>query len=323
MANKVRLTICGSSYVISTNESEDYMQNLAERLNLDMNELMSSSNSVSITTAAIMTALNYRDELEKASGSADNMRRQIKDYLEDAASAKMAAEEARRENASLKRRVDELERRLRAARMAGLHEVPCIIMELDLEEASFIALVENLQRNDLDFLEEARGIAQLIRLFGLSQEECARRLGKSQSAVANKLRLLRLPEDVLNAMRNAGLTERHGRALLRLETPAEQRAALAYILSRDLNVAATDAYIERLLEAKTAPESEQQKTFILKDVRVFLNTISHSLDLMKQGGIDAGMHRQETDEALILTINIPKARRREPAPKQGEPVPVG
>ena len=215
------------------------------------------------------------------------------------------------------------ERRLRAARMAGLHEVPCIIMELDLEEASFIALVENLQRNDLDFLEEARGIAQLIRLFGLSQEECARRLGKSQSAVANKLRLLRLPEDVLNAMRNAGLTERHGRALLRLETPAEQREALAYILSRDLNVAATDAYIERLLEAKTAPESEQQKTFILKDVRVFLNTISHSLDLMKQGGIDAGMHRQETDEALILTINIPKARRREPAPKQGDPVPVG
>ena len=177
------------------------------------------------------------------------------------------------------------ERRLRAARMAGLSEVPCIVMELDLEEASFIALVENLQRNDLDFLEEARGIAQLIRLFGLSQEECARRLGKSQSAVANKLRLLRLPEDVLNAMRN-------------------------------VNVAATDAYIERLLEAKTAPESEQQKTFILKDVRVFLNTISHSLDLMKQGGIDAGMRRQETDEALILTINIPKARRREPAPKQ-------
>ena len=206
------------------------------------------------------------------------------------------------------------ERRLRAARMAGLSEVPCIVMELDLEEASFIALVENLQRNDLDFL---------IRLFRLSQEECARRLGKSQSAVANKLRLLRLPEDVLNAMRNAGLTERHGRALLRLETPDEQRAALAYILSRDLNVAATDAYIDRLLEAKAAPESERQKTFILKDVRVFLNTIAHSLDLMKQGGIDAGMQRQETDDALILTINIPKARRREPDAQRGEPVPVG
>ena len=102
--SKVRLNICGSSYVVNTSESEDYMKNLADRLNLDMNELMASSNSVSITTAAVMTALNYRDELEKASGSADNMRRQIKDYLEDA---------ARRENASLKRRVDELERRLR------------------------------------------------------------------------------------------------------------------------------------------------------------------------------------------------------------------
>ena len=111
--SKVRLNICGSSYGVNTSESEDYRKNLADRLNLDMNELMASSNSVSITTAAVMTALNYRDELEKASGSADNMRRQIKDYLEDAASAKMAAEEARRENASLKRRVDELERRLR------------------------------------------------------------------------------------------------------------------------------------------------------------------------------------------------------------------
>ena len=111
--SKVRLNICGSSYVVSITENESYMQNLAERLNLDMNELMASSKSVSITTAAVMTALNYRDELEKASGSADNMRRQIKDYLEDAASAKMAAEELRREVASQRKRIEELERRLR------------------------------------------------------------------------------------------------------------------------------------------------------------------------------------------------------------------
>lgn len=207
------------------------------------------------------------------------------------------------------------ERRLRAARMAGLHEVPCIIMELDLEEASFIALVENLQRNDLDFLEEARGIAQLIRLFGLSQEECARRLGKSQSAVANKLRLLRLPEDVLNAMRNAGLTERHGRALLRLPNPVAQRAALEYIVDNGLTVAATDAYIDALLSApeeaeqKDEEKPEKRRTFVLKDVRVFLNTLSRSIDLMKQGGIDAGIQREETDDSLILTISIPKARQ--------------
>ena len=196
------------------------------------------------------------------------------------------------------------ERRLRAAKLAGLEEVPCILIDVNMEDASLIALVENLQRRDLDFIEEALGISQLIRMFGMSQEEAARRIGKSQSAVANKLRLLKLPSDVLESLRQNGLTERHGRALLRLETPAEQREALAYILSRDLNVAATDAYIERLLEAKTAPESEQQKTFILKDVRVFLNTISHSLDLMKQGGIDAGIQREETDDSLILTISI-------------------
>ena len=110
--SKVRLEICGSSYVVNTTESAEYMQNLADRLNLDMNELMSSSKTVSITTAVVMTALSYRDELEKASGSADNMRRQIKNYLEDAATSKMAAEELRRENASLQRRIDELKRRM-------------------------------------------------------------------------------------------------------------------------------------------------------------------------------------------------------------------
>ena len=110
--SKVRLTICGSSYVISTSESEDYMQNLADRLNLDMNELMASSNSVSITTAAVMTALNYRDELEKASGSADNMRRQIKDYLEDRARARMEVDVARREIERLNREISNLREKL-------------------------------------------------------------------------------------------------------------------------------------------------------------------------------------------------------------------
>ena len=108
--SKVRLTICGSNYVLSTSESEDYVRNLADRLDLEMKELMARSASVSITTAAVLTALGYLDELEKANGSADNMRRQIKDYLEDAASAKMAAEELRRDNAALRQRIEELER---------------------------------------------------------------------------------------------------------------------------------------------------------------------------------------------------------------------
>ena len=202
------------------------------------------------------------------------------------------------------------ERRLRAARMAGLRELPCILLDVDLEDAGLIALVENLQRKDLDFLEEAEGLRQLIDRFGLSQEDAARRIGKSQSAVANKLRLLRLPGDILEALRDNGLTERHGRALLRLPDAESRRAALAVILERGMTVAAADAYIDALLSTPEAGEPEKpHRTFVLKDVRVFLNTLSRSIDLMKQGGIDAGMRREETDEALILTISIPKARQ--------------
>lgn len=207
------------------------------------------------------------------------------------------------------------ERRLRAAKLAGLEEVPCILIDVNMEDASLIALVENLQRRDLDFIEEALGISQLIRMFGMSQEEAARRIGKSQSAVANKLRLLKLPSDVLESLRQNGLTERHGRALLRLPNTVAQRAALEYIVDNGLTVAATDAYIDALLSApeeaeqKDEEKPEKRRTFVLKDVRVFLNTLSRSIDLMKQGGIDAGIQREETDDSLILTISIPKARQ--------------
>ena len=206
------------------------------------------------------------------------------------------------------------ERRLRAAKLAGLQEVPCILLDVNMEDASLIALVENLQRRDLDFIEEAAGINQLIRMFGMSQEEAARRIGKSQSAVANKLRLLKLPPDVLEALRENGLTERHGRALLRLQRPEAQREALAYIIDNGLTVAATDAYVDALLSRPEpeppaeAEKPEHKRTFVLKDVRVFLNTLSRSIDLMKQGGIDAGVQRQETEDSLILTISIPKTK---------------
>lgn len=200
------------------------------------------------------------------------------------------------------------ERRLRAARRAGIKEVPCILLDINLEDAGFIALVENLQRRDLDFIEEANGLNHLIRMFGLSQEEAAKRIGKSQSAVANKLRLLKLPQDVLESLRENGLTERHGRALLRLPDAESQRTVLKKIINDALTVAETDAYIDRLLAEKPPEEAEAppKRTFVMKDVRIFLNTISRSIDMMKQGGIDAGMHREETEDSLILTIKIPK-----------------
>ena len=201
------------------------------------------------------------------------------------------------------------ERRLRAAKMAGLKKVPCVVLDVDMEESSVLAMVENVQRQDLNFAEEARGIANLIRLFDMSQEECARRLGRSQSSVANKLRLLKLPDDVLAALRDNGLTERHGRALLRLPNAESRRAALAHIVQDGLNVAQTDRYVDSLLAPEEdAPKPGRKRSFILKDVRVFLNSLTHSLDVMKKGGIDAGFKKEETDDELIVTISIPKKR---------------
>ncbi|MGI5979071.1 MAG: ParB/RepB/Spo0J family partition protein [Oscillospiraceae bacterium] len=205
------------------------------------------------------------------------------------------------------------ERRLRAATLAGLREVPCIVIDANMEDASLIALVENLQRRDLDFVEEAEGIAQLISLFGMSQEEAARRLGKSQPSIANKLRLLRLPKDVLDGLRDEGLTERHGRALLRLPDEDAQRSALHEMVARQMNVSAAEAYVEELLsvpqeENPEETQSRRKTMFVLKDVRVFLNTLAHGLDMMKQGGIDADLQKHETDTELVLTISIPKQK---------------
>ena len=203
------------------------------------------------------------------------------------------------------------ERRLRAAKLAGLREVPCILVDVNMEDASLLALIENLQRKDLDFLEEAEGLQRLIRMFGMSQEEAARRIGKSQSAVANKLRLLKLPREVLESLREHGLSERHGRALLRLPDAASQKLALRHVLDNDLTVAATESYVDALLASPEEPEAEKKeprRSLILKDVRIFLNSLTRNIDLMKQGGIDAGFKKEETEEALILTISIPKGK---------------
>lgn len=203
------------------------------------------------------------------------------------------------------------ERRLRAAKLAGLYEVPCIILNADLETASLLALVENIQREDLDFLEEARAIQRLMQLFGLSQEETARRLGKSQPAIANKLRILKLPDDMLDKLRAAGCSERHARALLRLPDEAGQRQILSIILKDHLTVAETERRIDAQLAKQTPAPKDKRRTFLLKDVRLFLNSVAHNLDVMKQGGIHADMQTQETDEELILTISIPKKREEQ------------
>lgn len=212
------------------------------------------------------------------------------------------------------------ERRLRAARMAKLDTVPCIPIRVDDMESSLLALIENLQRRDLDFVDEALALEQLISTYHLSQEEAARRLGKSQSAVANKLRLLKLSAPTLEALRRNGLTERHGRALLRL--PEEQReGVLEQIIREHLTVSKTDELVDALLlppppEFPTPPTQKQPKpqpkrpTLLVRDIRLFLNTIDHSMDTMKRSGIPATCGREEDAERITLTIVIPKLPAR-------------
>lgn len=196
------------------------------------------------------------------------------------------------------------ERRLRAAKLAGLEQVPCLAVHVDGQASSLLALVENLQRQDLDFWEEALALRRLIDTFHLSQEDAAKRIGKSQSAVANKLRLLKLPPEVLQRLRDAGCSERHARALLRLEDPVLQSEAAGAVIRRGLTVAQTEALVESLLSQK--PRSTHRPIFLIKDVRLFLNSLSRNLDLMRSAGVDAQCRREETEDAILLTIQIPR-----------------
>ena len=198
------------------------------------------------------------------------------------------------------------ERRLRAAKLAGLTEVPCILLTVDEQLSSMVALVENLQRRDLDYIEEAEGLQKLMQQYHLSQEQAARRIGKSQSAVANKLRILRHPPSVLQALRENHLTERHARALLRLPDEEERLRVIGLIVQGEWTVAKTEQYIDARLAPKV-PQRRELGTFVLRDVRVFLNSIDHQLDLVRAAGVSASRDRQETDREIVLTIRIPKS----------------
>lgn len=200
------------------------------------------------------------------------------------------------------------ERRLRAAVLAGMETVPCILLNVDAEQSGLLALVENLQRKDLDFIEEAEGLRSLIRSYGMSQEEAARCISKSQSAVANKLRILKLPPELLAKLRSAGLTERHARALLRLETPEAQWKALEAIIAGDLTVAKTEATIDAMLRRGEEEQKKKRKApvVVLKDVRIFLNTVTRGLSMMNRSGVRAVCERADTESELVLTIRIPR-----------------
>lgn len=205
------------------------------------------------------------------------------------------------------------ERRLRAARLAGLERVPCLCLSTDAQTSGLLALVENLQRRDLSFVEEALGIARLMHEYRLTQEQAARRLGKSQSAVANKLRLLRLPPEVLERLQEAGLTERHARALLRLPDARAQLRAVALAAEGGWTVAKTEQYVESQLAAPP-PVRRGLGAFRLRDARLFLNTVHHHLALACAAGVSASSEQLENADEIVLTIRIAKhAHAQQPA----------
>ena len=206
------------------------------------------------------------------------------------------------------------ERRLRAAGLAGLTHVPCILVKVTPQDSALLALVENLQRSDLHYLEEAAAISRLITTYGMSQEEAARRLGRSQPAVANKLRLLRLSGECGELLRKYELTERHARALLRLEEEDARLSALRYMGEKRLTVAAAEEHIEAQLQKKQREAKGKKPLFIIKDVRLFLNSVDRGMETIRRAGVDARFDRQDSEESITITIQIPK----QPAAKGGQ-----
>lgn len=196
------------------------------------------------------------------------------------------------------------ERRLRAARLAGFSRVPCLLVDTDDTTSAELAVVENLQREDLNMFEEAEAIGKLGALYGLTQEQIAERLSCSQSAVANKLRLLRLSAEHRAMILSAGLTERHARALLRLRDEKLRDDALRQIIGRRLNVASAEELIERMLAGQESPREAPVRKFILRDVRIFYQTIDRAVEIVRRAGVPIEEERREAGDVTEIVLRV-------------------
>ena len=199
------------------------------------------------------------------------------------------------------------ERRLTACKNLGMAYIPAIVMTVNSTDSAVLALVENIQRENLNFIEEAEAFSALIQEHGLTQEQLADKLGKSQSAIANKLRILRLPQKIRDIITENGLTERHARALLRLADDRMKLKAVNIIVERGFNVTKSEELIEKLLKnpVKEKPENRPDNR-VFRDVRIFANTIRQAVELMRKSGIDARTNKTEKDDIIEYTITIPK-----------------
>ena len=207
------------------------------------------------------------------------------------------------------------ERRLRAATMAGLLEIPAIIIEVTDNDSAIMALIENLQREDLTYLEEAEGYNNLLSEHNLTQEELAIKIGKSQSTIANKIRLLKLSPLIKKILADNSLTERHARALLKLHDEQLQLKVLKLVCERGLNVKKTEDLVDKAIEkytrAKTEKENrKKQLTRAVKDIRIFVNTIKQAIDLMKKSGVNAKAAQFDRGKYIEFVVRIPKSQHK-------------
>lgn len=208
------------------------------------------------------------------------------------------------------------ERRLRASKMAKLQEVPVIISEYTSQQVAEIALIENLQREDLHFLEEAEGYEKLMEEFHLTQEAMAARVGKKQSTIANKLRLLRLSDRIRKILVEGGLTERHARALLKLDDEEKQVQVLTVVIDNGYSVRQTESYIEKLLEDKK--QEKKKRMVIVNDVRIYLNSIKQVVSAIKDVGIPVAMEQTVEGDDVIVSLRIKNMKK----PKGGNAKPL-
>lgn len=197
------------------------------------------------------------------------------------------------------------ERRLRAAKKLGMERIPAVVREMSDTEAASAALIENLQREGLTAIEEAAAYQKLIKLHGLTQESLAQRLGKSQSTIANKLRLLTLPEEIQRALLERKITERHARAFLSLENSEDQIRLLGEILEKGLNVKQTEERVRRLLEKKPSQRKARRKS-VSRDIRIALNTIRQSVNMVQKSGMNVIADEQDKGNYYEVIIRIPK-----------------
>lgn len=199
------------------------------------------------------------------------------------------------------------ERRLRAAKLLQLHTVPCILVDVDSKKSAELAIIENIQRENLNIFEQASSIAALIDIYNLTQEEAAKQLSVSQSFVANKLRILRLTSPEREKILAYNLTERHARALLKIDSVEQRMRIIEYIARRGLNVATTESYIDRFIsEQQEEKSAKAPRRIILKDIRIFYNSIDKAVDIVRQAGIDIESEKEEGEDESVLTIKIKK-----------------